>query len=195
MIYGYARVSTTKQMKNGNSINDQIKALTEAGAEQVITDDYTGTKMDRPEFTKLIDALQPGDKLIVTKLDRFARTAIEGSQVVRELVGRGVVVHVLNMGIADNSPMGKLMVTMLLAFAEFERDMIVERTQAGKAIARANGKQVDGRPKKYSEAKMNHAIDLLNAGNSYTKVEEVTGISKSTLIREVRSRKAKQVEA
>lgn len=184
MIYGYARVSTAKQMKNGNSINDQTKALIEAGAEKIVSDDYTGTKMDRPQFTKLIESLQSGDKLIVTKLDRFARTAIEGSQVVRDLVSRGVTVHVLNMGIADNTPMGKLMITMLLAFAEFERDMIVERTQAGKAIARANGKKVDGRSKKYSEAKMNHAIDLLSEGNSYTEVEKMTGISKSTLIRE-----------
>lgn len=193
MIYGYARVSTTKQAKNGNSLTDQTKALIEAGAEKVISDDYTGTKMDRPEFTKLIDLLQAGDKLIVTKLDRFARTAIEGSQVVRELVGKGVTVHVLNMGIADNTPMGKLMVTMLLAFAEFERDMIVERTQGGKAIARANGKRVDGRPKKYSTAKMDHAVELLNSGNSYTQVEKMTGISKSTLIREMRERKAKEM--
>ena len=189
MIYGYARVSTAKQMKNGNSINDQIKALIEAGAEKIVSDDYTGTKMDRPQFTQLIESLQEGDKLIVTKLDRFARTAIEGSQVVRELVGRGVTVHVLNMGIADNSPMGKLMVTMLLAFAEFERDMIVERTQAGKAIARANGKKVDGRPKKFSAKQMDHAVELLNAGNSYTEVEKMTGISKSTLIREMGKRK------
>lgn len=195
MIYGYARVSTTKQMKNGNSIQDQITALTEAGAEQVITDDYTGTKMDRPEFTKLIEALQPGDKLIVTKLDRFARTAIEGSQVVRELVGRGVTVHVLNMGIADNTPLGKLMVTMLLAFAEFERDMIVERTQTGKAIARANGKKVDGRPKKFNPDKMERAMKLLEEGNSYTQVEKEMSISKSTLIREMRSRRAKELGA
>lgn len=190
MVYGYARVSTTKQMKNGNSINDQIMALTEAGAEKVVADDYTGTKMDRPEFTKLIESLQEGDKLIVTKLDRFARTAIEGSQVVRDLVSKGVTVHVLNMGIADNTPMGKLMITMLLAFAEFERDMIVERTQAGKAVARANGQRVDGRPKKYSTEKMELAMELLDSGNSYTQVERKTGISKSTLIRAKREQKA-----
>ena len=194
MIYGYARVSTTKQMKNGNSINDQIRALTEAGAEKIVTDDYTGTKMNRPEFTKLIESLQEGDKLIVTKLDRFARTAIEGSQVIRDLVGKGVTVHVLNMGIADNTPMGKLMITMLLAFAEFERDMIVERTQAGKAVAREKGKKVDGRPKKYSTEKMEHAIELLESGISYTQVEKKTGISKSTLIRARRERKAVQIE-
>ena len=189
MIYGYARVSTTKQMKNGNSISDQIRALEEAGAEKVVTDDYTGTKMNRPEFTKLIESLQAGDKLIVTKLDRFARTAIEGSQVVRDLVGKGVTVHVLNMGIADNTPMGKLMITMLLAFAEFERDMIVERTQAGKAVARANGKKVDGRPKKFNPDKVKLAMRLLDEGHSYTQVEKETGISKSTLIRAKREEK------
>ncbi len=190
MIYGYARVSTTKQMKNGNSINDQIRALTEAGAEKVVTDDYTGTKMNRPEFTKLIESLQAGDKLIVTKLDRFARTAIEGSQVVRDLVGKGVTVHVLNMGIADNTPMGKLMITMLLAFAEFERDMIVERTQAGKAVARANGKKVDGRPKKYPKKYIEEALKRIEAGESYSTVADDTKISKSTLIRAKRERKA-----
>ena len=190
MVYGYARVSTTKQMKNGNSIEDQTKALRDAGAQEIIVDSYTGTKMDRPNFTALLERLQPGDKLIVTKLDRFARTAVDGGTIVRELHSKGIVIHILNMGIADDTPMGKLMVTMLLAFAEFERDMIVERTQTGKAIARANGKQVDGRPKKYTKAQREHALQLLEDGNSYKEVERMTGISKSTLIRLMRERKA-----
>ncbi len=189
MIYGYARVSTVRQMKNGNSLEDQVAKLKEAGALEVVCDSYTGTKMERPEFSALLDRLQPGDKLIVTKLDRFARTAVEGGAIVKELHEKGVTIHILNMGIADNTPMGKLMVTMLLAFAEFERDMIVERTQAGKAIARADGKRVDGRPKKFKPEQMEHAMQLL-ADNSFTEVERMTGISKSTLIRESRRRKA-----
>ena len=189
MIYGYARVSTVRQMKNGNSLEDQITKLKEAGALEVVCDSYTGTKMERPEFSALLDRLQPGDKLIVTKLDRFARTAVEGGAIVKELHEKGVTIHILNMGIADNTPMGKLMVTMLLAFAEFERDMIVERTQCGKAIAKANGKRVDGRPKKFKIEQIQHAIQLLN-DNSFTEVERMTGISKSTLIRESRRRKA-----
>ena len=189
MIYGYARVSTVRQMKNGNSLEDQIAKLKEAGALEVVCDSYTGTKMERPEFSALLDRLQPGDKLIVTKLDRFARTAVEGGAIVKELHEKGVTIHILNMGIADNTPMGKLMVTMLLAFAEFERDMVVERTQAGKAIARADGKRVDGRPKKFKPEQMEHAMQLL-ADNSFTEVERMTGISKSTLIRESRRRKA-----
>ena len=192
MVYGYARVSTVRQMKSGNSIEEQTARLLEAGAQEIVTDSYTGTKMERPEFTKLLERLQPGDKIIVTKLDRFARTAVEGGAIVQELHERGVTIHILNMGIADNSPMGKLMVTMLLAFAEFERDMIVERTQGGKYIARANGKRVDGRPKKYKPEQIEHAIALLE-GHSYTEVEKMTGISKSTLVREVRHRKTESI--
>jgi len=192
MIYGYARVSTVRQMKNGNSLEDQIAKLKEAGALEVVCDSYTGTKMERPEFSALLDRLQSGDKLIVTKLDRFARTAVEGGAIVKELHEKGVTIHILNMGIADNTPMGKLMVTMLLAFAEFERDMIVERTQAGKAIARADGKRVDGRPKKFKPEQIEHAMQLLS-NNSFTEVERKTGISKSTLIRESRKRKADSI--
>ena len=192
MIYGYARVSTVKQMKSGNSIEDQVKQLTEAGAQEIVTDSYTGTKMERPNFMALLERLQPGDKLIVTKLDRFARTAVEGGAIVKQLHENGITIHILNMGIADNTPMGKLMMTMLLAFAEFERDMIVERTQRGKEIARLNNKRVDGRPKKYKPEQMTHALALLEE-HSYTEVEKMTGISKSTLIRAVREEKTKKL--
>lgn len=194
MNYGYARVSTAKQMKDGNSIEDQTAKLKEAGAQEIVTDAYTGTKLDRPNFTKLLERLQPGDTLIVTKLDRLARSAVEGGTIVQELHAKGIKIHILNMGIADDTGMGKLIVTMLLAFAEFERDMIVERTQSGKAIARANGKRVDGRPKKFHPAQLDHAMQLLEEGHSFTAVEEKTGISKSTLVREKRNRKAKTMQ-
>lgn len=186
MKYGYARVSTAGQRKGGNSLDDQTASLKAAGAEQIITDTFTGTKLDRPEFTKLLDKIQPNDTLYVTKLDRFARTASEGSTLVKDLVNKGVIVEILNMGRADNTPMGKLMVQVMLAFAEFERDMIVERTQAGKAIARNKGIRVDGRPKKFTIEQISHAMELLVQGNSYTQVERLTGISKSTLIRQKR---------
>jgi DNA invertase Pin-like site-specific DNA recombinase len=186
MKYGYSRVSTAVQQKDGNSLEHQEAQLKAAGAEEIVSDTFTGTKMDRPEFSKLIAKLEDGDTLIVTKLDRFARTATDGANLVRELVTRGVAVEILNMGKADNNPMGKLMVTIMLAFSEYERDMIVERTQAGKAVARAKGVRVDGRPPKYSQAHLDHAMTLLEDGNSYTQVEKLTGISKSTLIRQKR---------
>ena len=192
MIYGYARVSTFHQKKDGNNLDDQKTKLTEAGAQTLIVDSYTGTKMERPEFTKLLAKLQEGDTLIITKLDRFARTAVEGGAIIKDLHERGIIIDILNMGKADNTPMGKLMITMLLAFAEFEKDMIVERTQTGRALARAKGIKVDGRPKKYSQEQISHAMGLLAIGNSYTHVEKLTGISKSTLIRERRTQKLEQ---
>ena len=98
---------------------------------------------------ELLRILKNGDELVVCKLDRFARTAAEGSILIRDLVERGIRVNILNMGIADNTPMGKVMVTIMLAFAEFERDMIVERTSAGKAYAREHNPDFrEGRPKK-----------------------------------------------
>jgi DNA invertase Pin-like site-specific DNA recombinase len=137
MIYGYARVSTKGQDKYGNSLPDQEKQLRKEGCEVIYHDSFTGTKMDRPEFSKLMSVLKSGDRLVVTKLDRFARTTAGGIATINELLDRGVSVHIINMGLIDNTPTGRLIVTVLLAFAEFERNMIVERTSAGKAIARA----------------------------------------------------------
>lgn len=181
MVYGYARVSTVKQFKNGSSLEDQAAKLVEAGVspEHIYKDSFTGTKMDRPQFNQLMQQLKTGDKLVVTKLDRFARTAVEGGAIVKKLHEMGVTIHILNMGIADNTPMGKLMVTMLLAFAEFERDMIVERTQTGRQVSGHLG----GRPRKFTQAQLALAMDLLKQGKSYRQVEEMTGISRSTLMR------------
>ena len=140
MLYGYARVPSKGQERYGNSLDDQIKRLAEAGVptNNIYKDSYTGTKINRPNFTKLLSKLQPGDTLVVTKLDRFARTAADGATLIQSLLARNITVNILNMGKADDSPMGKLLTTVLLAFAEFERDMIVERTQTGKATAKAN---------------------------------------------------------
>ena len=140
---GYGRVSTAGQARNGTSLAEQKKLLMAAGVaeEDIYLDAYTGTKMHRPQFDACMAALEPDDEFVVCKLDRFARTATEGTGIVRDLVERGIRVNVLNMGIADNTPMGKMMVTVMLAFAEYERDMIVERTQSGKAARR------EGRPR------------------------------------------------
>ena len=117
------------------------------------------------------------------KLDRFARTAIEGVKTVRELFERGIRVHILNMGLIENTLTGNLILTVMLAFAEYERGMIVERTQTGKQIAKQNPEFKDGRPKKYSPEQIEHAFYLLEMGKSYKQVKELTGISKSTIIR------------
>lgn len=134
---GYGRVSTSGQATNGNSLEDQRSKLEDAGCDEIVLEAYTGTKVDRPKFTKLIAELEPGDTLVVCKLDRFARSASEGSALVKDLLARGVNVHILNMGLIENTPTGRLILNVLLSFAEFERDMIVERTSEGKVIARA----------------------------------------------------------
>ena len=95
--------------------------------------------------------------MVVCKLDRFARTAIDGVQTVRDLFDRGVRVHILNMGLIENTLTGNLILTVMLAFAEYERGMIVERTQTGKAIAKLNPGFREGRPKKYTTEQLDHA--------------------------------------
>ena len=134
---GYGRVSTSGQATNGNSLEDQRSKLEDAGCDEIVLEAFTGTKMDRPKFNKVLASLNEGDTLVVCKLDRFARTASEGSDLVKSLMARGVNVHILNMGLIENTPTGRLILNVLLSFAEFERDMIVERTSEGKATARA----------------------------------------------------------
>ena len=104
------------------------------------------------------------------------------------IIDKGVTIHILNMGVIDNSPMGRLMVTMLLAFAEFERALIIERTQTGKAAARSRTGFRDGRPPKFTPEQIDHAIGLLET-HSYKQVTKMTGISRSTLQRENRKRR------
>ena len=182
MVFGYARVSTKTQAKDGNSLEAQGEALREAGAQELYQDAFTGTTTDRPEFDKLMAQIKPGDTLVVTKLDRIARSASEGSRMVQDMLNKDISVHVLNMGKMDNSPTGKLICQIMFAFAEFERDMIVERTQEGRAIARRNPNFHEGRPRKYTKKQLDHALELLET-HSYSQVTELTGISKATLAR------------
>ena len=183
MIYGYARVSTAMQGRDGNSLEDQERLLRNVGCEKIITEAYTGKTTARPRFQALLGELTANDTLVVCKLDRFARSAVEGVQTIKELFARGVKVNILNMGMIEDTLTGNLILTVLLAFAEYERGMIVERTQSGKAIARQNPNFREGRPKKYSRIQIEHALDLLANGKTYKEVEAMTGISKSTLIR------------
>ena len=182
MIYGYARVSTRLQATDGNSLETQEQQLRDSGATIIYKEAFTGTKNERPELDKLKQKLVPGDKIIVTKLDRLARSTEDGLSLIKEWNSNNITVHVLNLGCIDNTPTGKLILTIMLGFAEFERDMIIERTQEGRSIARLNPDYKDGRKKKYSKDRIDHALSMLNS-YSYKQVEQLTGISKSTLIR------------
>ena len=191
MKYGYARVSTLGQARDGNSLEAQEQALREAGAEKIFTESFSGSKDSRPQLDKLMRIIYEGDTLIVTKLDRIARSLVQGVQLLEELRWRGVTVNVLNLGIVDNSPTGKLIRNIMLCFAEFERDIIVQRTQEGKAIAKQNPDFKDGRPKKFKKRQIDHALELLKT-HSYKQVAQLTGIITATLGRA--KKKAKEAE-
>ncbi|CAI2678407.1 Serine recombinase PinR (plasmid) [Apilactobacillus kunkeei] len=103
MNYGYARVSTTDQ-----KLDNQIYVLKQAGAKKIYKEKFTGTTVERPEFQKLISVIEPGDTLIVTKLDRFARNTKEALDIIQKLFDINVIVNILNMGTIDNTPTGKL---------------------------------------------------------------------------------------
>lgn len=182
MIYGYCRVSSYAQGAHGNSLEAQEKAVREAGATKIYKDVFTGTKSDRPAFTELLAEIKEGDTLIVTKLDRFARSVSQASGLITDLIDRGITVNVLNLGILSNDSVSTLLRNVLLSFAQFERDMIVERTQEGKSIAKQRADFREGRPQKYSDKKLGEAVRLLDR-MSYKEVVELTGISRATLAR------------
>ena len=186
MIYGYCRVSSKGQLDNNSLEQQEEEILNKYDNAIIIKEQYTGTTTDRPKFKELINELNKNDILVVTKLDRFSRNTEEGIHLIKELFAKGVSVHVLNVGLLEDTTMGKFFLTTLLAVAEMERNMIIERTQNGKAIARQKEGFTEGRPKKSTEKQIKYALSLLsvNGGNnSYRQVEELTGINRRTLAR------------
>lgn len=148
MIYGYARVSTKGQAKDGNSLEAQEKLLRDNGASVIYHDAFTGAKIDRPELNKLVEILNPGDVVVVSKLDRLGRSLSKTTELITKLLERGITINILNLGVLSNNSVNTLMRNVLLAFAQFERDMIMERTAEGKAIAREREDYREGRPTK-----------------------------------------------
>ncbi|MDJ8959764.1 recombinase family protein [Clostridium perfringens] len=186
MIIGYCRVSSKGQIDN-NSLEQQEREIIEKyNNVEIYKEQYTGTTMDRPILNEVLDKLNKGDTLVVSKLDRLARTTKEGITIIEMLFNKNVAVHVLNVGLLENTIMGRFFLTTLLAVAEMERNMIIERTRSGKEIARTKEGYKEGRPKKYSKKQIDNALSMLTVNGgvySYKEVEELVGISKSTLIR------------
>ena len=193
MKFAYARVSTRKQSRDGNGLDDQIEKLKAIGYDELIVEEFSGSTTKRPRFDSLFQRLNSGDSLIVTKLDRIARSTAQGSALINDLLNKGVAVHILNMGLIDNTPTGKLITNILLAFAEYERDMIIERTQAGKEIARTKDGFRDGRPPIDPKRKAFAADLILNQHYSYKQVERLTGLSQSTISRAVRAIRSEKI--
>lgn len=194
MLYGYARVSTKGQLDN-NSLDEQLIKLLDNGCTEVVQEQFTGSKMDRPMFNELLKKLKPGDTLMVTKLDRFCRNTIEGLETIETLRKKNININILNMGLITNNMMGDVIVTCLLAFSQLERELIIERTQSGRAEARKKEGYKDGRKPKFGRQQIQHALSLLQANGgdySYNVVADMTGISRSTLIREMNKLRAEK---
>lgn len=179
MLYGYGRVSTKKQEKEGSSLSAQMEKLAQAGVsrENIYLDAYTGTTMHRPNFDALMGNLKAGDELVCCKLDRFSRTVIEGAETMEKLLDMGVRIRLLDLGTIDNTPIGKMLVRMMLCVAEFEKDTIVERTQNGRAYKRATDPTYrEGRKRKEVEYKTLE-------GESIGEACKRLGVSRSTWYR------------
>ncbi len=160
MIYGYTRVSTKRQVEGYGLEVQKKEIINKYPSATIIEEQYTGTKLDRPIFNELLNKLQANDILVVSKLDRFARNTVEGIKVVEKLFKKKVAIHILNIGLLEDTPMGRFFLTTMLAVAELERNMIVERTQTGKELAKLRHDYKEGRPKKYTNEDLESAISL-----------------------------------
>lgn len=180
-VYGYARVSTTKQDYYGGSLQGQVERLEEHGAQVVYHETYSAANRNRPKLEALLDMVQEGDTFMCTSLDRIARTTIDGIEIVSQLRDRGVRIHILNLGVIDDNPMGKFTMTILFAIAEFERNMIMERTQEGIERAKQKPDYNPGRPAfEVDEAFRAMQAKVQKNELSVAKACEKLGISRST---------------
>ena len=182
--FAYVRVSTT-----GQTTENQIQEIEAAGfhvePRRIVTETVSGSTpiAQRREFSKLMDRLEAGDVLIVTKLDRLGRDAIDVSSTVKALAGMGVRVHCLALGGVDlTSSAGTMTMNVLNAVAQFERDLLIERTQSGLNRAKAEGKTL-GRPATLSERQKQAVRDELAAGVSVSALARKLGTSRQTVMR------------
>lgn len=161
MRIGYARVSTDEQ-----NLSLQLDALVAAGCERIYRDEgVSAVARERPEFAAALSALEPGDTLVIWKMDRAFRSLLDALRVLEELDERGVSFHSLTDAIDTGTPMGRFVYQLRNAFSELERALIVERTKAGMEAARRRGVRI-GRPRKLSQAQIEEARAALAAGHA-----------------------------
>ena len=186
---GYARVSTI-----GQNLDSQLDALTHAGCIRVFTDKASGVTENRPEWTKLIDFLRPGDLLVVTELSRMTRSLMHLLQLVQEFEAKRISLVSLRENIDTSTATGRAFLSIIGAINQMERELKAERTAAGREAAKARGK-TGGRPKT-DPAKLEQARILYeNSDNSASKVCTIFGISRRTFFNHMAvSREAKHCE-
>jgi len=183
-VFAYCRVSTLDQ-----TTENQIREIEAAGfaiqPRRAVAETISGSLQAsaRPAFAKLLERLEPGDVLVVTKLDRLGRNAIDVRQTVEQLAGRGVRVHCLALGGVDlTASAAKMTMQVIAAVAEFERDLLVERTQAGLARAKGEGK-ILGRPARLSEKQRKEVARRLQAGETVSGLAREFDVHRATIIR------------
>ncbi|ORA58294.1 MULTISPECIES: recombinase family protein [Mycobacteroides] len=178
MLIGYARVSTVEQ-----SVGLQLDALHAAGVERIFTDEgISGSVSSRPELDRCLEVLREGDTLVVWRLDRLARSLKNLLELMESLSARGVHLRSLTESIDTSSASGRLVLSVFGALAEFERSLIIERTQAGLAAARLRGAKI-GRPTAMSAGQVEQAKTLVSAGHRVGDVARTLGVGRSTLYR------------
>ena len=182
-VIGYARVSTLEQ-----NLERQTDALKQYGIDRLYTEKMTGTKKHRPELDAMLERLEFGDTVVIESLSRLGRSTKDLLALVDLFAEKGVKLISLKENIDTGSSTGRLLVTVLSALAQFERDVIVERTNEGLAAARARGRK-GGRPK-VPEQKVRQAIKLYNTKEySLREIENLTGIKPTTLYRRIKAEK------
>lgn len=175
-VVGYGRVSTGDQ-----NADSQIDALTKAGANKIFIEKFTGTRLERPELSKVFDYLRTGDHLVITKLDRLGRSTKDLLALLERLNELGVQLRVLDQNIDTSTAEGKFFFTIIGAVAEFERSLIVSRTRDGLAAARARGR-VGGRTPKLSVKQQAEIRRLYQAGEkTVQEIGELFGVSRPTV--------------
>ena len=183
-VFAYCRVSTTDQ-----STENQVLEIANAGfalnERRIVKETISGSVPadQRPGFQRLMDKLESEDVLVVTKLDRLGRNAMDVRATVEKLAQNGVRVHCLALGGVDlTSPAGKMTMGVIAAVAEFERDLLIERTQAGLALAKASGKTI-GRPQSLDKGKVAMVRQKLSEGHSVASLAREFGTSRQTVMR------------
>lgn len=186
MVIGYARCSTADQ-----NLDWQLDALNKEGCERIYQEKISGTKKDRPELGKMLDALRAGDTVVICELTRLSRSTKDLFELVERISNAGANIKSLKEAWLDTTtPQGKLLFTIFAGVSQFERDLTYERTMEGLAAARARGRK-GGRPRANSKA-ISQALALYDTGTIHIKdILETTGISKATLYKYINQRKTK----
>ena len=181
-VFGYARVSTEQQ-----NLDRQLDMLQKYGVDFIYNEKMTGTKRNRPELEKLLERLTEGDTVVVESLSRLGRSTKDLIWLMETFNSKGVNLVSLKESINTTTSTGKLLFTLMSAIAQFERDVIADRTREGLNSARARGRK-GGRPRTDSE-KLRKAIKLYNTQQySLAEIEDMTGVKRSTLYRGIRSK-------